>query len=80
MEYIYEKHDFVVDCDCRECVIAEREKLRLMLAGAVNTLDLLRTKGCTKYEYAYSRENTLVHVGSVIEAATVLLPQQCVLE
>ena len=35
MEDFYEKHDPIIDCDCRECAIVERDMLRVLVKDAL---------------------------------------------
>lgn len=62
-----------------ESLRAENAELRAALAGTVNVLDLLRTYGGAKYDYASSRAGTLVHVARTIDAANALLPPNAAL-
>ncbi len=51
----------------------EVARLREALAGAVHVLDLLRTYGRVKYDYAQGRAGSMVNVAVVIDAGRAVL-------
>lgn len=52
---------------------AEIERLRAELAGMLTLLEVLRTKGESRYCYVESRAGQMVHVAEVIDSARALL-------
>ena len=39
MTFVHEPHIPVSDCDCRECAVSERNRLRLLLAEAAEDIE-----------------------------------------
>jgi hypothetical protein len=51
----------------------EIERLREALEGTVHVLDMLRTYGRARYDYAQSRSGSMVNVAVVIDAGRAAL-------